>query len=100
MGESSRAPTPWPWVPTISRFNGITIEMFFDERRHPGRPHFHASYAEAYAVFDASDQTLLGGELPPRIERLVRRWARRRRRELLENWERARAGLELRPIDP
>jgi Domain of unknown function (DUF4160) len=74
--------------------------MFFDEGRHAGRPHFHASYAESDAVFDALDQTRLGGELPPRIERLVRRWAKEHHRELLENWERARAEIDLLPVDP
>lgn len=87
-------------MPTICGFCGIAIRMFFDEALHQGRPHFHAVYAEAAAVFDASDQSRLAGELPPRIERLVQRWAKARRRELLENWERARAELELQPIEP
>jgi hypothetical protein len=87
-------------VPVISRFRGITIEMFFDERRHAGRPHFHARYAGVRVAFDAADQTCLGGELPPRIERLVRQWAREHREELLANWERARGNLTPKPIDP
>jgi hypothetical protein len=74
--------------------------MFFNEDVHQGRPHFHVVYADAAAVFDASDQSRLAGELPPRVERLVRRWAKARRQELLENWERARAEIDLQPIDP
>lgn len=74
--------------------------MFFNEGLHQGRPHFHAVYAETAAVFDASDQTRLAGGLPPRVERLVRRWARAHRGELLANWERGRANLGLRSIEP
>jgi hypothetical protein len=29
-------------MPSISRFHGITIRMFFNEDFHPGTPHFHA----------------------------------------------------------
>ncbi len=87
-------------MPTICRFRGIAIWMYFGEAFHQRRPHFHAVYAEAAAVFDASDRSRLAGELPPRIERLVQRWAKARRRESLENWERARAELELQPIEP
>jgi hypothetical protein len=87
-------------MPTICRCRGIQIRMFFGESLHQGRPHFHAVYAETAAVFDASDQSRVAGELPPGIERLVRGWARVRRRELLENWDRARAELDLRPIEP
>lgn len=73
--------------------------MFFGEEIHQGRPHFHAVYSESAAVFDVCDQSRLAGDLPPRIDRLVRSWAKAHRRELLENWERARADLSLRPIN-
>lgn len=87
-------------MPRISYFHGIAIRMYFDESFHPGRPHFHASYGEHYAAFDIADLTRLTGELPPRAERLVRRWARERRAELLENWDRARSKGTLKPVDP
>jgi hypothetical protein len=87
-------------VPTISRFRGITISMFFREGVHASRPHFHARYAGSHATFDAVDLSRLAGSMPPRIERLVRRWAAAHRGELLENWERARCGENPKPIDP
>ncbi len=40
------------------------------------------------------------GELPRRAERLVREWAELHRDELMRNWERARAGRPLTPIEP
>jgi hypothetical protein len=33
-------------VPTISRFHGIDIEMYFNDH---GSPHFHAFYADGAA---------------------------------------------------
>ena len=74
--------------------------MFFDEGRHSGRPHFHASYAGKRASFDIADLSRLDGELPPRVERLVRSWARTHRAELLDNWERGRSDEDFKPIDP
>lgn len=74
--------------------------MFFNEDFHPGRPHFHAFYGEHYASFDIADLTRLAGKLPPRAERMVRKWARAQRAELLANWDRARSEGALQPIDP
>jgi hypothetical protein len=87
-------------VPRISHFHGITITMFFNESLHSGRPHFHAFYGEHYASFDIYDLTRLSGKLPLRAERLVRRWARARRTDLLRNWDSARRDGTLKPIDP
>jgi hypothetical protein len=39
-------------VPTISRFFGITIAMFFDDH---GFPHFHARHAEGEAKIRIDD---------------------------------------------
>jgi Domain of unknown function (DUF4160) len=84
-------------VPTISRFYGITIQMFFKEH---GVPHFHARYGGQAAVFTVESFERLRGELPGRAERLVREWAALHRDELMRNWERARAGKSLAPIEP
>jgi hypothetical protein len=37
-------------MPTVSRFYGITIKMFFIQREHQP-PHFHAMYGEYNALF-------------------------------------------------
>jgi Domain of unknown function (DUF4160) len=77
-------------VPRISNFYGITIRMFFDEDRHPGRPHFHAEYGGRWASFAIDDMELLAGGLSPRALRLVTEWARAHDRELVANWNRMR----------
>lgn len=87
-------------VPTISRFRGIKIRMYFDEGFHPGRPHFHAEYAGSHASFAITDLERLSGSLPGRIERLVKIWARSHREELVENWDRARADQPLQQVEP
>jgi hypothetical protein len=84
-------------VPTISRFYGITIQMFFKEH---GVPHFHARYGGEVAVFTVEPFERIRGGLPRRAERLVREWADLHRDELLRNWESARAGKPLAPIEP
>jgi hypothetical protein len=84
-------------VPTISRFYGISIQMFFKEH---GVAHFHARYGGQIAVFTVESLELLRGELPRRHERLVREWAALHRGELMRNWELARAGKPLRSIEP
>jgi hypothetical protein len=74
--------------------------MYFNEEFHPGRPHFHAEYAGTMASFEIADLERLSGELPSRVERLVKAWARPHRTELMDNWQRARARRPLQQIDP
>jgi hypothetical protein len=87
-------------MPNVSSFYGITITMFFDESIHSGRPHFHAEYAGAAASFEIGSLDCLVGVLPPRVERMVKKWASIHSAELAANWNRARDHQQLKPIDP
>jgi hypothetical protein len=49
-------------MPTISRFYGILIQMYFAD--HPP-PHFHALYAEFEALIAIQTFEVLRGDLPP-----------------------------------
>jgi hypothetical protein len=54
-------------VPTISRFFGIVIAMFFDDHGHP---HFHARHAEGEAkvrIDNLERSTALSGEVVTRL---------------------------------
>jgi hypothetical protein len=84
-------------VPTISRFFGISIAMFFDDH---APPHFHAHHAQGSA--QGSDRLARGDRdnLPRRQLRFVLAWAGLHQDELHENWRRARAGETLEPIEP
>ncbi len=70
-------------MPTISRFYGIVIRMYFSD--HPP-PHFHAYYAGEEAVVEIATGEVIRGGLPARALRFVREWALIHRDELEFNW--------------
>ncbi len=72
-------------MPEICRFKGIKIRMHFGAHEHPPA-HFHAQSGNGAAMIDF-DGKLLQGFLPPGELALVRRWAKLRQAELLQNWE-------------
>jgi hypothetical protein len=84
-------------VPAISRFFGIVIAMYYDDHIPA---HFHVRYAEHRAKVAIDTLDLMDGELPRRALALVLEWAALHRNELRDNWQRAREGLPLEPIDP
>ena len=84
-------------VPTISRFYGIVIAMFFDDH---GYPHFHARHAEGEAKVRIDNLEVIDSTLPRRQLRFVLAWAELHQEELTENWRRARAGETLKEIEP
>ena len=83
-------------MPEISRFLGIVIAMYYTEH---GVPHFHAAYGDAEVSIEV-ETAVVHGQLPPRALRLALEWASLHRQELLDNWQRARAGEPLTPIAP
>ena len=83
-------------MPTISRFHGIEIQMYWNDKHGP---HFHAIYAEHRALISLVDESILRGGLPASAARLTRKWSRLHHSELLENWDRARRGQELKQIE-
>lgn len=84
-------------MPEICRFFGIIIRMFFDEH---DPPHFHAEYQGSKAVFDFNGNVIKGGLNSKTATRLVREWIDLHINELKEDWELARAGKELKKINP
>jgi hypothetical protein len=83
-------------MPEISRFLGIVIQMYYTEH---GVPHFHAVYRDRKISVEVQTG-LVRGSFPPRALQHVRDWAQLHQAELLANWERARKGRPLEPIDP
>ena len=71
-------------MPIVATFNGIKIELYFDE--HPP-PHFHARYAEFIAQVDMTTLEIIKGSLPRRQMRMVREWALPRRQALRRAWD-------------
>ena len=85
-------------MPTISRFYGILIKMFFYDTDKHHVPHIHAEYQGKTAVYSIPDGTLLAGGLPARQHKLVVAWVEIRQEELFADWELAINGKKLLPI--
>ncbi len=84
-------------MPTISRFYGIVVRMYFADHVPP---HFHAVYAGEEAVIEIATGEILRGRLPDRALRMVREWALMHRDELAANWERVQVPEQPAPIAP
>lgn len=84
-------------MPTISRFYGVTISMYYNDH---SPPHFHAKYGKAQAVITISPVKLIAGSLPARAKSMVIEWAKSHRARLSENWERCRRGTKPAKIEP
>src|SRR3954449_1824089 len=69
-----------PGVPTISRFFGISIAMFFDDH---GPPHFHARHAEGSAKIRIDTLEVIDSNLGRRQLRFALAWAELHQDELI-----------------
>ncbi|HEY2761138.1 MAG TPA: DUF4160 domain-containing protein [Pirellulales bacterium] len=84
-------------MPTISRFFGVTIRMYYDDH---GTPHFHAYYGNDAAKIEINTLKIVEGKLPRRAIGFILEWALEHRQELLANWELCETHLPLNPIAP
>jgi hypothetical protein len=84
-------------VPTISRFFGITIAMYFDDH---GPAHFHARHADGAAKIRIDTLEVIDSTLNRRHLRFVLAWAELHQSELADNWRLARSGETLQEIEP
>ena len=75
--------------------------MFAEPGAPHHRPHFHAYYQEAAAVFGIDPVERIDGHLPRTQQRLVEAWAEIHRVELAADWNRLQAGrapLKIQPL--
>ncbi len=87
-------------MPELSRFFGIIIRMYAEPFAPHHRPHFHAYYQAAVAVYGLHPVELISGSLPLRPQRLVEAWAEMHREELLADWHLLQKGCRPAPIAP
>jgi hypothetical protein len=73
-------------MPTISRFYGITIRMYFLAAEH-NPPHIHVIYGEDAAEIEIKTGEIIYGSLPAKAQSLVYEWVSLHRDELVEMWE-------------
>ncbi|OQY44634.1 MAG: transcriptional regulator [Anaerolineaceae bacterium 4572_78] len=84
-------------MPTISRFFGIDIRIYY--KYHPP-PHFHAEYQGQRGTFDFNGNMLKGNIRSRVAKRIVREWEILHREELEENWHNARHDIPVFRIPP
>lgn len=84
-------------MPTLSRFYGIVIRMYYDDH---APPHLHAIYEGAQVVIALDTLGILRGHLPRRALALVLEWTKLHGPELREAWRRAEAHEPLGTIPP
>lgn len=74
-------------MPTIARFYGITIRMYFLPREH-NPPHIHVIYGEETFSISLIDMEIIDGELNPtsRVLSMVKEWISLHKQELLNMW--------------
>ena len=73
-------------MPTLSEFDGVKIQMFFQEAEH-NFPHFHAWYNGSRASFSIETGELLAGKLPDSIVSQIQKWYNVHKEELVKAWE-------------
>ena len=83
-------------MPTISRFLGIVIAMYWDDH---APPHFHAKYGE-YEVTVNINTGVVEGKFPKRALKHVLEWYELHKDELINNWWCCQNGESPKPIKP
>ena len=86
-------------MPTISRFYGMLIIMYYREGFNEP-PHFHVRYNEFEAKFRIGDLELMNGKLPKHAVSLIKEWGKLHQSELMENWNRVLNSEPLKKIEP
>jgi hypothetical protein len=72
-------------MPTLSRFYGIAIKMYFRQVEH-NPPHIHAVYGEYVGVFSLEPIEQIEGDLPSKAVKLVNEWISQHQDELIDIW--------------
>jgi len=84
-------------MPEVSRFFGIIIRLFYDDH---SPPHLHAEYQGNKALVDFGGNVLRGSLGSRAALRLVREWIDLHADGLQDDWDLARAGKDLKKIEP
>ena len=75
-------------MPTLARFYGIIIRMYFLPKEH-NPPHIHVIYGEETFSISIKELQIIDGELNPtaRVLSMVKEWILLHQDELLKMWE-------------
>lgn len=84
-------------MPTLARFYGIAIRMYFLNSDH-NPPHIHAIYNDDTAEIEILTGNILEGHLPPKALAMVREWVAINRDALNRMWE-TQEFIKLEPLE-
>ena len=73
-------------MPELSRFYGITIRLYLEDKEH-NPPHIHAKYGSNAATVNVKSGEILSGSLPPNARNLVKKWVLLHSDEIESIWE-------------
>jgi hypothetical protein len=70
-------------MPTIKRFAGFVIRMYFSDENPP---HVHVEGADFRARVSINDASVLAGDIPPKFSKEALSWIEKNRAQLLKRW--------------
>ncbi len=73
-------------MPTLARFFGITIRMYFQQSEH-NPPHIHAIYGNTKGAIAIETGKALDGNLSKATVKIVKMWIGEHKEELLNIWK-------------
>lgn len=83
-------------MPEISRFYGLIIKMYFQQKEH-NPPHVHVIYNDYTGSIEIKSLKVLEGDLPPKALALATEWVEKYQNELLTIWD-TQNFIELPPL--
>ena len=87
-------------MPVISMFYGVIIKLFYFDNQQHHCPHIHVHYQEESAVIEIPSGKVLEGKLKNNKMKLVQAWIEIHQEELMADWELAKKGENVFPIEP
>lgn len=87
-------------MPSISKFYGIDIRMYFKDNIKHNKPHIHAFYNEYVATFDL-EGNIIEGKIPNSQRKLLQAWIEIHKDELKKLWDlfiQGKNGFKIEPL--
>lgn len=73
-------------MPVISKFNGISIKMYFRQKEH-NPPHIHAICEDNIGMFSLLDGEMFEGDLENKEQKMVQKFIAEYANEPLDMWK-------------
>ncbi len=87
-------------MPVISMFYGIIISMYYIDNKRHKKPHVHVRYQGKETVISIPNGKTIEGSIKPAKLKLVLAWIEIHKEELMADWELAKKGENVFPIEP